>query len=139
MTTETLVFPDAVAVCVAYGQAALVASGDAETTVNAKVTNDVRQVTLELMDSEIHSLVVQRSTIKCEIRTGDAPLAQNEAHDLGQLMRGLFGAMAGTVQDDVTIYKVTDAQGQASEPDEKTGNPRYVFFFSISMRGGALV
>lgn len=137
--TETIVFPDAVSVCVEYGQAALIATGDTDTIVNARVTNDERQVTLSLTDSEVHSIVVQRSTIQCEIRTGDGPLAQEEAQDLGQLMRGAFGAMAGTVQSGETIYKVVDAQGLADSPDEKNGNSRYVFFFTISMRGAALV
>lgn len=137
MTVETIVFPDAVAVCCTYGQSSLTAAGDLTTVVNSRVTNDERQVTLELTDSDIHDLVVQTSTIRAEVRTGDGPLAQQEAQDLGQLIRGLFGAMEGTTQSDATIYKVRDVQGLADSPDDRNGRARYTFHFSISMRGTA--
>lgn len=135
--TETLIYPDAVAVCCLYGQAALIAGGDTDTVVNSRPSNDTRQVTLELVDSQIENIVVQRSTIKVEIRTGDGPLAQQQAHDLGQLFRGLLGAMAGTVQAGANIYKVADVQGLTSTPDTTTGNPGYTFHIDVWMRGGA--
>lgn len=136
---ETIIFPDCVAVCRAYLTAALAEAGDTETHVGARVNRAARQATLRLVDAEVRNMVIQRSTIVIEIRTGDQPTAQEEAQDLGQLLHGLLFAMKGTTQAGARIYTVEDTsvQGLTDDPDPLTGRPRYTFAVVIAMRGGA--
>lgn len=136
---EVILFPDAVGVSILYLKAALAAAGDTTTHIGTNITDAARQVRLELADAHIHSYVVQRSTIKVEIRTDDEPAAQEDAQDLAQLVRGLLGSMQGTVQAGATIYDVTDTvvPGLADQPDPITAKARYVFAIEIAMRGTA--
>lgn len=136
---ETIVFPDAVAVCCTYLTAALATAGDTDSRVGSRVGISPRQATLRLADAHVRNLVIQRSTIVIEIRTADGPRAQEEAQDLGQLLHGLLFAMKGTVQAGARIYTVEDTsvQGLADDPDPLTGRPRYTFAVVIAMRGGA--
>lgn len=135
---ETILFPDAIDVCRTYLAEALVAQGDTQTHVGSRLSSDSRNVVLNLVDASIASLVIQTSTVRADCWV-DETYGQEEAQTLGQLARGLLGAMRGTVQNGVTVYRIDDASsGLADLPDPISGKARYSFHFTISMRGSAL-
>lgn len=139
-STETIVFPDAVAVAIRYLSAALVAGGDSETHVGAHAADTDRFIIVSLAGTEKVNLVMQRSIVRFECWAGDGPFAQENSQDLGQLARALLVAMGGTVQAGATIYRVTDPallSGLENSPDPISGKDRYTFHLAISMRGGA--
>lgn len=133
---ETLIAPDCVAVCIIYLQSALAVGGDSVTHVGSRLSTDNREVVVTLVDSFIRDLVIQTSTVRVDCWV-DETLGQENAQDLGQLTRGLLGAMQGTVQAGATVYKVADSQGivgLADVPDPISGKARYSFHVAISMR-----
>lgn len=137
--TETIVFADIVAVVLDYLRAGFVALGDSETVLGSRVPTAGRSLTVRLVDSEIRSLVIQKSTLRVECRDND-PLGQQRTHDMAQRARALLGALRGNVQAGVTIYQVTDlgVPGLDDDPDALSGVPRFVFDVSVSHRGTAV-
>lgn len=138
--SETIVFPDALKIARDYLAAARVAGGDSATHFGGRISKQYdRQVVGTLVDSETHNLVVQRSTVRFDCYA-DETLGRQEAHDLGQWCRAALGAMAGTVQDGTTVYRVLDgAPGVNDSPDEISGKACYSFYVVLSLRGLALV
>lgn len=133
---EVVVFDDCVNLAVTY----LADSFDAyaeSAHVGSRVGNYTGQVVVSLSDSLIRSMVIQTSTLRVDCYV-DETLGQEEAHDLGQLSRGLLGAMDGTTQQGTTVYSVKDATpGLNDNPDEITGKARYSFYVAIVTRGTA--
>lgn len=137
---EVVVFPDAYRVVKTYLTAALAATGDTTTRVGTELDADERkQIIMTLVDTQVRQIVMQFSTIKFEAWVNNGALSQQNAQALGQLARGLLGAMQDTTQAGAQIYRVEDADfGLADSPDDKTGIERYVFHLTIAMRGTAL-
>lgn len=137
---ESIVFPDAVEITINYLNAAHAALGDSTTRAGTRLaSDDTRGVIITLVDAEIHSLVIQTSTLRFECWVDTGPLSQEQAQDLGQRTRGLVGAMQGTTQGGSTVYKVTDlGAGLADNPDQLSGKERYTFEALVSLRGQAI-
>lgn len=137
---ETVVFSDIVAVVVAYLAEGFDDLGDSETVFGSRVQTGERTCTVSLVDSHIHDVVVQTSTLRFECRDAHTVTGQQRAHDMAQRARALLGALQGTVHSGVIVYKVTDlgTPGLADVPDELAGTPRYIFDSQISHRGQAI-
>lgn len=134
---EVIVFPDAAATVIQFLFDAYKAR-DLGLPIGSRVMDEPRFVCVYLVDAEISSLVIQRSTLKVEVWVDDGAQSIQIAQDLGQLTRALIGSMRGTVQSGNTIYNVTDGQrGLADTPDVPTGKPQYSFEVVIGMRGTA--
>lgn len=134
---ETIVFPDPVALAIGVLSDGLVDAGD-DAHVAARIPSDIRWVTVAVIDSEIRSLVVQRTILRVACQVGDGPTAQKDAQALAQLARAILGSVAGTSVDGTTIYKVTDVH-LIDDPDQITGLNRTTFNVSISLRGAAVL
>lgn len=134
---EVIVFPDAVSVSINFLAAAFLERAQ-DVKVGSRVGAGDRFVVVRLVDTEIQSLVVQRSTLEIENWVDKGPTSQEDAQDLGQLTRGLLGSMRGTKQAGTTVYSVEDVQGLHDEPDPLTGKERFVFEVATYMRGAAV-
>lgn len=138
MSHETIVFPDAVTVCVTHLADALNDLGE-DAHVGSRRSGASREVVLTLVDAEVKQIVRQISTLRIDVWV-DETFGQTEAQDLGQLCRGILGAMAGTVQMGSTVYQVLDgAAGLSDDPDPISGTARYSFHLIVVLRGSALI
>jgi hypothetical protein len=63
--------------------------------------------------------------------------ADEDAHDLVQLVRGHLGALAGTTQGGTPVYEVLELAGPADLPDPLSDQSRYVCSVAIATRGTA--
>jgi hypothetical protein len=135
MTTDVVIFPDAVAVVVGYLRDQL-----SQRDVDAVIAKDVPK---PRPDNRL--VVVKRGGGVRQTVVSDGPLLivecwaarSEDAHDLAQLCRGLLHAMAGTTQSGVPCYRVDDAGGVIDLPDPLSTQPRYTFTVQAHLRGAA--
>ncbi len=132
---EVIVFPDPVALAIDVLDANLVDDG---AQVGATIPAVARWVTVTLIDSEIRTLVVQRTILRVACQVGEGPTAKKDAQELAQLARAILGSIAGTSQNGTTVYKVSDVH-LADDPDQITGLNRVTFNVAISLRGAAVL
>lgn len=134
---ETIVFPDPVELAIDVLVDGLADASDSA-LVGATIPAGARWVTVNLIDTEVRSLVIQRSILRIACQVGDGPTAKKDAQALAQLTRALLGAVQGTQVEGTTVYLVTDVH-LADDPDHITGLNRVTFNVAISLRGTAVL
>lgn len=126
-------FPDAVQAVADYLRAGLAARGQ-DVHVGSKVpsTRPARFVRVERVGGQRDSVVTDRPRLDIHCWGED----EGAAWDLCTLCRALMGAMSG-VHGAVTAYRPAEVGGPQLLEDA-SGQPRYAFAASVSLRGTAI-
>lgn len=129
MIHEPILFPDAAALAIGY----------LDDKLAEPVHSDIPNPRLDTF------VTIRRSGGVRETAVSDAAQLQVEcwgasksaAHDLAQVARAHLLSLGGRVVAGVQVYRVVEFGGPAELPD-LSGQPRFVFTLSMSVRGTAL-
>jgi hypothetical protein len=135
MTTEVVVFPDAITVVATYLRAQLPSHGYTGIHVGSRVPDPrpARFVRVDRVGGAKPNLVTDAATLVVEAWAADEPAA----HTLAQVCRGLVHAMEGTTQSGVPIYRVNEFAGPATLPDPTSDQARATQTLQVHLRGSA--
>lgn len=132
--TEVVVYPDASAVVVDYLLDELTDRADnAPVVTRVPSPRPTRFVLVRRVGGTRQTIVTDAASLSIE----SWGASEEEAMDLAQLVRGLVHAMQGTVQADVTVYRVQEFAGPALLPDPESDQPRVVQTMQVQLRGEA--
>lgn len=136
MPNEVIVFPDIEELLVDYLTAELAANGP-PVPVHVQIPNPrpTSFVTVPRVGGPRRSLVVDSATISAD----SWAIRPKAAHDLAQLVRGLFHALVGqTLGDTYPVYRVDEFAGPGNLPDGLSAHARYTQIFSVWIRGRSI-
>lgn len=135
MSQPAVLFPDVAAMTIGFLTSALAEHDDTAVVVKDVPTpRPARFVTIRRGGGPRATLISDEAQVlfECWAETS------GDAQDLAQLSRALVHSMAGTTQDGVAVYRVTEFAGPADLPDPLSEQARYVFTVQVHVRGSAL-
>lgn len=134
MASPVVLFPDAVDVVTGY-LATELASRAESAPVHSQIpsTRPSRFVLVRRVGGPRRDLVTDLPLLTVEAWGED----EGDAIDLLGLCRGLIGALRGSVQSGVTVYRVNEVGGPGWLPDPVSDHPRFTLTVEIGMRGVA--
>lgn len=129
---ETIEFPDPVALILGYLAEQLPTT---PTGTLVPSPRPARFIVARRAGGERTSIVTDAAVVAIEAWGADPA----DAADLAETCRAHVHAMAGTVRDGTSIYRVDDVGAPGDLPDPLSDQPRYTFSILMTVRGEPLV